>query len=242
MSSVGVLEPHVTASRPGRGALVAITLAMLGAVIFVVLAALPYFTFLFSDAPNQFVDEVSFRLYFPRRGWLLLHIAGGIVAVLAGPVQLWLGLSDRHMGLHRRLGLTYISGVAIGTVGAVALAGTDAGGMDIRRRPAGSRNRVDDYDRTCVRVDTAKPHPAAQGVDDPQLRGHVRVRDVPRWRRRHAGGRRRRATAERRISGLGVLGRTPNDYRGSPAGEEDLRGQDFIRKIQSTSGSSGEKN
>ena len=122
MSSVGVLEPHVTASRPGRGALVAIALAMLGAVIFVVLAALPYFTFLFSDAPNQFVDEMSFRLYFPRRGWLLLHIAGGIVAVLAGPVQLWLGLSDRHMGLHRRLGLTYISGVAIGTVGAVALA------------------------------------------------------------------------------------------------------------------------
>lgn len=122
MSSVGVLEPQVTASRPGRGALVAITLAMLGAVIFVVLAALPYFTFLFSDAPNQFVDEMSFRLYFPRRGWLLLHIAGGIVAVLAGPVQLWLGLSDRHMGLHRRLGLTYISGVAIGTVGAVALA------------------------------------------------------------------------------------------------------------------------
>jgi len=122
MSSVGVLEPHVTASRPGRGALVAITLAMLGAVIFVVLAALPYFTFLFSDAPNQFVDEMSFRLYFPRRGWLLLHIAGGIAAVLAGPVQLWLGLSDRHMGLHRRLGLTYISGVAIGTVGAVALA------------------------------------------------------------------------------------------------------------------------
>jgi hypothetical protein len=45
-----------------------------------------------------------------------------MLAVLAGPVQLWLGLSDRRMDLHRRLGLTYISGVAVGSVGAVVLA------------------------------------------------------------------------------------------------------------------------
>jgi hypothetical protein len=121
MSSVGILEPAV-ASRPGRGAKAAIGLAMIGAVGFVILAALPYFTFLYSNAPNQFVDEVRFGLYFPRRGWLLLHIAGGMLAVLAGPVQIWLGLSDRRMELHRKLGLTYITGVAIGAIGAVALA------------------------------------------------------------------------------------------------------------------------
>jgi len=120
MSSISVLEPRATG--PGRGALAAITLALIGAVAFVVLAALPYFTFLFTDAPNRFVDEVRFGLYFPRRGWLLLHIVGGMIAVLTGPVQLWLGLSDRRMEVHRRLGYGYIAGMAIGAVGAVALA------------------------------------------------------------------------------------------------------------------------
>jgi uncharacterized membrane protein YozB (DUF420 family) len=121
MSSVGILEP-AAAGRPGRGAKAALGLAMIGAVGFVILAALPYFTFLYSDAPNQFVDELRFGLYFPRRGWLLFHIAGGMLAVLAGPVQIWLGLSDRRMELHRKLGLTYITGVAVGAIGAVALA------------------------------------------------------------------------------------------------------------------------
>jgi len=120
--SVSVVESHAATNRLGRGTLTAIGLAMLGAVGFVILAALPYFTFLYSDAPNQFVDEARFGAYFPRRGWLLLHIAGGMLAVLAGPVQLWLGLSDRRMDVHRRLGLTYIAGVTVGAIGAVALA------------------------------------------------------------------------------------------------------------------------
>jgi predicted membrane protein DUF2306 len=122
VSSVGVLDTHSESDRPGIGARTLIVLAMLGAIGFVVLAALPYFTFLYTDAPNQFVDEVRFGIYFPRRGWLLLHIAGGMLAVLAGPVQIWLGLSDRSMDLHRKLGLTYITGVTIGVIGAVALA------------------------------------------------------------------------------------------------------------------------
>jgi hypothetical protein len=122
MSSVGVVDTHSVPGRPGLGARALIVLAMLGAIGFVILAALPYFTFLYADAPNQFVDEVRFGLYFPRRGWLLLHIAGGMLAVLAGPVQIWLGLSDRSVDLHRKLGLTYITGVVIGVVGAVALA------------------------------------------------------------------------------------------------------------------------
>jgi hypothetical protein len=95
---------------------------MLVALFFVTVVALPYFTFLFSDTPGAHVDEPLFGLYFPKRGWLLLHITGGIIALLAGPVQLWLGLSDRRMDLHRRLGIAYITGIALGVVGAVALA------------------------------------------------------------------------------------------------------------------------
>jgi hypothetical protein len=92
------------------------------ALFFVAVVALPYFTFLFSDTPGEYVDEQLFGLYFPKRGWLLLHIAGGMLALLAGPVQLWLGLTERRMDLHRRLGMAYIAGIAVGVAGAVALA------------------------------------------------------------------------------------------------------------------------
>ena len=31
-------------------------------------------------------------------------ITGGLVAILAGPVQLWLGMADRGRAWHRRMG------------------------------------------------------------------------------------------------------------------------------------------
>jgi hypothetical protein len=121
MSGTAVLDRPQPTSGVGRGTVVVIGLALVAAVTFVALVALPYFTFLYSDVPGQYVDEARFGLYWPKRGWLLLHIMGGMTAVLAGPVQLWLGLSDRRMDVHRRLGIVYIAGVVIGTVGAVAL-------------------------------------------------------------------------------------------------------------------------
>jgi hypothetical protein len=120
--NTAVLEPRTSGTRPRRATTAAIGMMMLVALFFVAVAALPYFTFLFSDTPGAYVDEPQFGLYFPKRGWLLLHITGGIIALLAGPVQLWLGLSDRRMDLHRRLGIAYITGIALGVVGAVALA------------------------------------------------------------------------------------------------------------------------
>ena len=122
MSGIGLLDSRSAATETARGTRGALALAMLGAILFVIVDALPYFTFLYSDGPNQFVTARRFELYFPRRGWLLLHIVGGLLALLAGPVQLWLGLSHRRMGLHRRIGLAYIGGVAIGAIGAVGLA------------------------------------------------------------------------------------------------------------------------
>jgi hypothetical protein len=120
--NTAVLEPRTSGNRPRRATTAAIGVMMLVALFFVAVVALPYFTFLFSDTPGAYVDEPLFGLYFPKRGWLLLHITGGMLALLAGPVQLWLGLSDRRMDLHRRLGIAYIAGIAIGVTGAVALA------------------------------------------------------------------------------------------------------------------------
>ena len=121
MRGTAVLDPPAV-SRGGAGLRVLLGAALLVAVFFVAVVALPYFTFLFDSTPGRFVDEVRFGTYYPRRGWLLLHIVGGMVAVLAGPVQLWLGLTDRRMDLHRVLGTVYLAGVALGTVGAVVLA------------------------------------------------------------------------------------------------------------------------
>ena len=58
----------------------------------------------------------------PRRWWLLVHIATGIVALLAGPVQLWLGLTDRRPCLHRRLGMMYVGAVAVSAAAGYYLA------------------------------------------------------------------------------------------------------------------------
>ena len=85
--------------------------ALIG-LIFVVREALPYFT----------LTEVQFGRYWPHRSWLLLHIAGGIVALLSGPVQLWLGLTERSVRAHRRLGIIYISSVGVSSLAGYYLA------------------------------------------------------------------------------------------------------------------------
>lgn len=95
--------------RPSlRGPAVLISLAALGAAVFFVLAAVPY---LVSSSYNA-------NQYAGRRGPLLVHIAFGTVALFTGPIQLWLGIADRRMQLHRQLGMVYIAGV----IGAAAAA------------------------------------------------------------------------------------------------------------------------
>ena len=57
------------------------------------------------------LDRDRFGIYWARREWLYVHIVAGILALLLGPVQLWLGLNRRAMILHRILGGAYILGV-----------------------------------------------------------------------------------------------------------------------------------
>jgi len=116
-------------STPGLGSKALIGLAGLAAVFFIIVAALPYRAMLGSEASaRQTLQDFQFT-YWPRRGWLLVHIAGGLVALLSGPVQLWLGLHDVKMHIHRRLGLLYIAGMTIGSIGAIGLALQTDGGL-----------------------------------------------------------------------------------------------------------------
>jgi len=64
------------------------------------------------DAPNHWA----------LRGWLLVHITGGTVALLTGPWQFWTGFRRRYARLHRWMGRAFLCGVAVGSVGAYRMA------------------------------------------------------------------------------------------------------------------------
>lgn len=72
----------------------------------------------FTDySPSSYSDY-----FWPRRAGLLLHLAGGVLAISAGLVQIWLGLTHRTGPLHRALGKVYFIGVLLGSVGGFYLA------------------------------------------------------------------------------------------------------------------------
>lgn len=107
-----------TSRKTHRRLGISLVAVQLAAVTFVVVAALPYLA----------LDQSQFAGYWPRRWWLLLHVVTGIVALLSGPMQLWLGITDTRPALHRRLGLTYVTCVAVSAATAYYLAlNTDFG-------------------------------------------------------------------------------------------------------------------
>lgn len=60
--------------------------------------------------------------YWSMRGWLLMHISGGMVALLTGPFQFWTGFRMRYANLHRWTGRIFLGGVALGSIGAYRMA------------------------------------------------------------------------------------------------------------------------
>jgi uncharacterized membrane protein len=104
-----VVAPYPPASWPR---LVTISVAAVVAIAFFVNTALPYLM----------LDQDAMARYASRRWSLLMHVAAGTVALLIGPVQLWLGASRRAMSLHRWFGLTYVTSVGVGSIAAFNLA------------------------------------------------------------------------------------------------------------------------
>ena len=60
--------------------------------------------------------------YWANRGWLLMHMTGGMMAVLTGPMQFWTGFRMRYARLHRWTGRLFLGGVAVGSIGAFHMA------------------------------------------------------------------------------------------------------------------------
>jgi hypothetical protein len=106
------VNPPITKSaQAGRGTAIVLGLSMLVGLGFGAGFALPYFA-----------GGEELARYPDRQGWLFLHISGGMVALIVGPGQLWLGHTNRRMEVHRKLGLVYMASIAVSVTAAFYLA------------------------------------------------------------------------------------------------------------------------
>jgi hypothetical protein len=68
------------------------------------------------------LDRDRVGIYWARRDWLYVHIVAGMLALVLGPIQLWLGLNRREAILHRILGGAYVLAVFVSAGTALHLA------------------------------------------------------------------------------------------------------------------------
>lgn len=80
-------------------------------IYYLVTSAIPYFQ----------VEESVYGPYWSRRGILLVHVIGGIVALTVGGFQVWSGLGGWWKSVHRWLGRLYVIGVCVAGGGALIL-------------------------------------------------------------------------------------------------------------------------
>lgn len=113
------VSPHGAAAANGgaaRRALPPVALALLGVAF--VLSALLWW----QHAPRFLVfDAKSYGVFWSRRAWMLLHVVGGTVPLLAGPLLLWSGHARWRPPWHRALGKVYLGSGAVGVGAGAAL-------------------------------------------------------------------------------------------------------------------------
>lgn len=123
-----LIEPLSTVmparNRGSVGSRIGWTVILLSAVAIAAYAAIPYFA---SSLPQLADEGVGVAGNYAARGpfiqaALYAHIAGGAVALIVGPLQFWRGLRTRLPRVHRWLGRTYLSAVALGGVAGLVIA------------------------------------------------------------------------------------------------------------------------
>ncbi|HBS54146.1 MAG TPA: hypothetical protein DEA38_00230 [Stenotrophomonas sp.] len=78
------------------------------------------------------VTPEAYGMFWDRRSWLWLHVAGGSLAMLAGASQFVAVLRRRWPALHRWLGRTYLLGILIGSTAVVGLLVTTQGWLALK--------------------------------------------------------------------------------------------------------------
>src|ERR1700751_4052518 len=96
MAHTTITAPLGVQTGTSRTKLTPAVLAWAGIVALAVLFVIKYVVFYY-----RHYDAASFDPYWPRRGWLFLHMNGGALALLTGPTQLWTGLRRRNLTFHR---------------------------------------------------------------------------------------------------------------------------------------------
>jgi uncharacterized membrane protein len=69
-------------------------------------------------SPYASFDPAIYDYLWPWRYALWAHLAGGLTALLIGPLQLWLGLTRRRLQVHRWLGRSYLAAAIVSLSGA----------------------------------------------------------------------------------------------------------------------------
>lgn len=118
MSGTATLSQSGGTSPISTGRTVWMGVVFLGALVSWFFIALPYLT-LTAETMNIYADE---------RTWIVLHVGLGTVALLTGPVQLWLGFAHRRMSIHRSMGKVYMVAVFVNALVAFRLATTPVAG------------------------------------------------------------------------------------------------------------------
>ena len=116
---------RVVVPRRKRTTNLAAKIAASGAILTVALAFVLKYVFRYYLHYNQaaFNDpDLGAANYWANRGWLLMHVTGGMVALLTGPWQFWSGFRARYARWHRWTGRLFLCGVTVGSVGAYHMA------------------------------------------------------------------------------------------------------------------------
>lgn len=124
MSDLTAPRPLVSARKPRTPHLAVKIIGSAAIVTAAVAFALKYvFRYYLHYNEAAFTDPLRGAAnYWAMRGWLLMHMSGGMVALLAGPWQFWTGFRVRYARLHRWTGRLFLCGVAVGCVGAMRMA------------------------------------------------------------------------------------------------------------------------
>jgi len=112
MAHATISTPVGARTRSGRTRQTVTILAWAGIVALAVGFVIKYVLFYY-----RHYDAASFDPYWPRHGWLFLHINGGTLALLMGPFQFWTGLRQKNLVVHRWTGRLFLLGVAMGSSG-----------------------------------------------------------------------------------------------------------------------------
>ena len=109
-----------TATTPAHPVGVAKSRSLLAACLIAVLLVAVWYLRRFV-VPYMSLDPAYYDYFWPWRYALWAHLAGGLTALLIGPVQLWLGLTRRRLAIHRVFGRIYLGAAVISLSGAAYL-------------------------------------------------------------------------------------------------------------------------